>query len=520
MMTRPDSLNDTPPAGAPPELGTPETDDLITQTLAEEGWEAAAIVIESNWDRLVTTAPHRLLAAIRALPGEAFVDRPTFLVAANYLQHVVSGTDAGSYNHDGWLDADMSGREIGLISALGVLTSRSAGARTSGDLADARRAAEQGRAALAQASEQERAAIRSSLPHFLLQWGRSRELADAPGADFEYEQAYELAILTDQALIARRAAAQHAWLSAERGRVRTAELWLARARGGSAPNGRYDAVIYLTDALIRLDRGDRVGAERELARAAGLGSGEYWAAMLWVQSMYARDAAEAAVIDARLAQYLAQQPTSLAASAANGRYTRAARARLAVLRRQSATAPTMRPGLSATDRVISAALAHVARKHQDALDLAGEAAAPEEPPRTQTAALLVTAAAALALGQRETAALAFVQAHAIIEHERLYSAYDCVPSGDLDALAELTSLRLPELLSAFHQPRTDHVVQLTKREHEVLALLAQGRSMSELAEALFISPNTLKSTVRRLYRRLGVNSRASAIDTARRFGLI
>ena len=164
----------------------------------------------------------------------------------------------------------------------------------------------------------------------------------------------------------------------------------------------------------------------------------------------------------------------------------------------------MRPGLSATDRVISAALAHVARKHQYALDLAGEAAAPEEPPRTQTAALLVTAAAALALGQRETAALAFVQAHAIIEHERLYSAYDCVPSGDLDALAELTSLRLPELLSAFHQPRTDHAVQLTKREHEVLALLAQGRSMSELAEALFISPNTLKSTVRRLYRRLGM----------------
>ena len=166
MMTRtPDAPNDPSPEVAPPERGTLESDDLITQTLAREGWEAAASVIESNWDSLVTTAPQRLLAAIRALPGEAFVDRPTFLVAANYLQHVVSGTDAGRFNHAGWLDADMSGRDIGLINTLGVLTSRSAGARTSGEMADARRAAEEGRTALARASEQERAAIRSSLPH-------------------------------------------------------------------------------------------------------------------------------------------------------------------------------------------------------------------------------------------------------------------------------------------------------------------------------------------------------------------
>jgi len=520
-MTRsPESPNDTFADGVPPDRGATATDDLIARTREHEGWEAAAAVIESNWDRLVSTAPQQLLAAIRALPGDAFIDRPTFLVAANYLQHVVSGTDAGRFNHDGWLDADMSGREIGLINTLGLLTSRSAGARTSGDMADARHAAEEGRTTLARASDQERAAIRPSLPHFRLQWGRSFELADAPGADYEYEQAYELSMLTDQPVIARRAAAQRAWLSAERGRIRAAELWLARARGGSATHGRYDAVIYLTDALIRLDRGDHDGAERELARAAGLGSGEHWAAMLWVQSMHARDAAMAAVVDARLTQQLVHRPTALANSAANGRYTRAARARLAVLRGQSGIVPTIPPGPTATDRVISAALTHAARKHRDALDLARDAAAPEEPPRTRTPALLVYAAAALALGQKDTAASSFVQAYAIIEHESLFSALECIPSSDLEALAALTAVQLPELSSAFSQPHTAHSIQLTKREHEVLSLLGQDRSMSALADALFISPNTLKSTVRRLYKKLGVNSRASAIDAARRTGLL
>ena len=520
-MTRsPESPSDAFPDGVPPVGGPRAADNLVADVLERDGWEAAATVIESNWDRLVSTAPQQLLTAIRALPGDAFVERPTFLVAANYLQHVVSGTDAGRFNHDGWLDADMSGREMGLINSLGLLTSRSAGARTSGDMADARRAAEEGRATLARASDQEQAAIRSSLPHFLLQWGRSLELSDAPGADFEYEQAYELATLTDQPVIARRAAAQRAWLSAEHGHIRAAELWLARARGGTATNGRYDAVIYLTDALIRLDRGDHDGADRELARAAGLGSGEHWAAMAWVLSMQARDAAMAAVVEARITQKLAQRPKALADSGANGRYTRAARARLAALRGQAAKAPTNLPRLSATDRVIGSALSHAARRHQHALDLARAAAAPDEPPRTRTPALLISAAAALALGHGDAAASAFVQAHAIIEHERLYSALEVIPSSDLEALAALTGVRLPNVRSAFEQPQVGHSIPLTKREREVLSLLGQDRTMADLADALFISPNTLKSTVRRLYKKLDVNSRASAIDAARRSGLL
>src|SRR4051812_7001043 len=48
---------------------------------------------------------------------------------------------------------------------------------------------------------------------------------------------------------------------------------------------------------------------------------------------------------------------------------------------------------------------------------------------------------------------------------------------------------------------------LTPRECEILDLLASGRSNKELARALNISPNTVKTHVARLYDKLGVDRR-------------
>ena len=492
----------------------------VAETADREGWESAAVLVEQHWDRLATTAPQHLLAAIRALPGSAFVDRPTFLVAANYLQHVVIGGDPSRFNQDGWLDATMTGGDVGLMDTLGLLTGRSAAARSAGDFTEASRAAEEARGALEKASEPERAAIRSSLPHYRLQWGRAFALADAPGADVEYEEAYELAMLTKQSVIGRRAAAERAWLNADRGHMRAAELWHARALDQPATNGRYDAIVVLTGALLRLDRGDVDGAGKELARTTGLGDSEHWAALLWVQSMHADDPASAAIVDARLTHQLGRHPGALPVAGANGRYLRAARVRLAALRHQTTAVPIVDRALSATDKVVAGALAHGAGHYRAALEAVAPAAGPGEPPRTQTAALLVTAAAALKLGQTETASTAFVQAHALIEHEHLLTSYECIPFSDLAALAALTSLQLPDIQSPFRARNEHHQITLSRREHEVLTLIAQGRSTSEIAGVLFISPNTLKSTVRRLYKKLGATSRVTAVDTAQRSGLL
>ena len=59
---------------------------------------------------------------------------------------------------------------------------------------------------------------------------------------------------------------------------------------------------------------------------------------------------------------------------------------------------------------------------------------------------------------------------------------------------------------------------LTPREREVLDLMAQGISNTQIAERLFISPKTVRNHVTRIFRKLHVSRRAEAIVQAREAG--
>ena len=52
---------------------------------------------------------------------------------------------------------------------------------------------------------------------------------------------------------------------------------------------------------------------------------------------------------------------------------------------------------------------------------------------------------------------------------------------------------------------------LTDREAEILALITQGKNNAEVAALTFLSPNTIKSYIRDLYRKIGVGSRTQAV---------
>ncbi len=61
---------------------------------------------------------------------------------------------------------------------------------------------------------------------------------------------------------------------------------------------------------------------------------------------------------------------------------------------------------------------------------------------------------------------------------------------------------------------------LSSREREVLSMIAGGRSIPSIAEALFLAPSTVKTHVQRLYEKLGVGDRAAAVAEAMRRGLL
>lgn len=61
---------------------------------------------------------------------------------------------------------------------------------------------------------------------------------------------------------------------------------------------------------------------------------------------------------------------------------------------------------------------------------------------------------------------------------------------------------------------------LTPREVEVLGLLAAGQANKEIARALGVSPNTVKTHLARLYEKLAASSRTAAVARARELQII
>ncbi|AZG48827.1 response regulator [Gordonia insulae] len=86
------------------------------------------------------------------------------------------------------------------------------------------------------------------------------------------------------------------------------------------------------------------------------------------------------------------------------------------------------------------------------------------------------------------------------------------PSITRRLIAEVTSRRA-------RAPRTSAVDVLTPREREVLDLVADGKSNSEIATELFVSEQTVKTHVSSVLGKLGLRDRAQAVVFAYENGL-
>jgi DNA-binding NarL/FixJ family response regulator len=106
--------------------------------------------------------------------------------------------------------------------------------------------------------------------------------------------------------------------------------------------------------------------------------------------------------------------------------------------------------------------------------------------------------------------------------ERLFDAVRVIAAGDALLAPNVTRRLISEF--ALQQPATDApptgLATLTPRETQVLRLIAEGLSNSEIASRLVVTDETIKSHVSRILSKLGLRDRTQAVVTAYESGLV
>jgi LuxR family maltose regulon positive regulatory protein len=144
--------------------------------------------------------------------------------------------------------------------------------------------------------------------------------------------------------------------------------------------------------------------------------------------------------------------------------------------------------------------------------------------RVELAAALITAAAAsrtcppaAPMGERGQAAApgANSDPHALLAEAR-GTLRHCRDPGPV-----VSGWLADEQRAHSAQARQEGLIErLTDRELAILRLLPAPTPQRELASALFVTPNTLRTHLRAIYRKLGAESRHDAVIRARERGLI
>jgi len=186
------------------------------------------------------------------------------------------------------------------------------------------------------------------------------------------------------------------------------------------------------------------------------------------------------------------------------------------------------PESSSTALLLKALCAHVTADHPAVVNLITRLGDQDLNPRLEVAAYTIAAASALRFANTGPALDALQKMAAVMVNNGLRFHLALIPHCDLRALGELAGRHrlnfvrdcldpdgVPEIV-----PASASKVSLTERERVVLhALLRTGR-LAQIADQLVVSPNTVKSQMRSLYRKLGVAGRQQALTVAYDLGLL
>ncbi len=514
--------------------------DLPDRALAHAmaaGDDAAALqILETYSIRLLCDHMMLMRQAMATLPAELLDSNPTVRPARHFLLGMgvtYVGGDPDPDAPDGALvdpgpdvtDEERIGTALGQVIPL----------RTLGRFDEAERIA----AATAHLVPDPGAGGREvdATPLVRHQWGILRLLrGDLRAAVADFTVAFGTAAGRRIDLLSRNSAASIGLVHALRGDLRAAETWLDRAKAVPEPRTPFWALARTTEtcarALVALSRLDveaarthlgRLGAPHPrselwsvtaLARGSfGLLTGEPFAALAALEDVRAEHRAtagpgtlaavllDALTVDLLLSMGQGTRATALLARAPDGPVLDVRRARAALLTGDPETA------LHRATEVMWLRSAF---------------------PRHRLEMQVIEAVALHRTGRGEQAVAALERAGGTARLSGLLAPLAGVPRAELTTIAagsrdaavhalvaDPAWAVVPELV-----PASLELIELSERERAVLDQLAQTHSLELIASRLFVSTNTVKTQVKSVYRKLGVHSRAEALATAYRFGLL
>lgn len=511
-----------------------DDEDLAVKALQaavrSEDWGLVLSLLARRWSEL-SSAPE-VGELLRAIPDELVAVRPLLgalrdLVLATDEFHVITGE----------LPVIQAPRhDLPISQYLSKMTGRAAYLRLSGHITAATELVDKLRNLLRRGERAQIAEAEAVLPTMILQWGITRLMAgELIGAASDLHDAYRRAQTHGPPFALKNAAGALALLYVFAGDVPRAETWLAVDAQIEHTDGIFAHLAatsgHVARALLAIERLDLPAAQAALVAAGNpTRRNEMWPFMAFAHAELALSMNEArsglaqleAIIDAHrgFRQHETIADTLLRAAGASlllaaGDGGRAS----AVLARGREGDPFLRAPRARlqllTDYPVSA------------LRIAGEGRWKDHGyGRNQVELRLLTAVAQLALGRRDVAAASFKSAVELAGPCDLVRPFTLV---DRDALTELVALSGAgrELVDdAWARsagpvyPAKVDLIELTPRERVVLSRLAAGMTQLEIAEHLVVSPNTIKTQTRSIYRKFGVTSRREALAIAADLGLI
>ena len=341
-----------------------------------------------------------------------------------------------------------------------------------------------------------------------------------------YRRAWEYAQLGGPSYVAPSAAANLAMTHNLRGEPARAKLWANRYRSRSAGTYWSDHLVgigaHVAAAIRALDQLDREGARAELAALGdGADSLDLWPYIVHVNAQYGLLFGDPYdTLSAMNRAVLAHEPAVRNAGIAANLIARAR----ADLLTAGDSAHLARSILIRLDHdnpsfgIPFARLLLLSGEPGSARGLAARLLAKEVlTPRDRLDALIIDAAAAARVGNHREAQSRIENARIIAEETEIRSAFATVTAMDRDTL----SIAFP--VAAVPRPTyPDHatLIRLSPREQSLLEALSRTSSRNEIAQQQFVSVNTIKTQLAKLYSKLGTTTRQETIVKAQQLGLL